>query len=250
MSRIGLIRLAVIALAIGALEWACRSGAIDRFTMIPPSQMAVAMVDLLRRGHLTDDILFTLRNVVAALVLAVASGFVVGVVLHRLPRLRRVVEPLLASYYAVPVFIFYPLFIVIFGLNAWPLIMIGFLFAIVAVIVNTLNGFDRVPRVLFRTARVQRLSRAQEVILITLPAAAPYLFTGLKLAVAYAFIGVVAGEFILSGHGMGHEIAFAYNNFDNRTMYGLMLFLIVLVTVVNMSLHTVEKRMHARRGGR
>ena len=183
MSRIGLIRLAVIALAIGALEWACRSGAIDRFTMIPPSQMAVAMVDLLRRGHLTDDILFTLRNVVAALVLAVASGFVVGVVLHRLPRLRRVVEPLLASYYAVPVFIFYPLFIVIFGLNAWPLIMIGFLFAIVAVIVNTLNGFDRVPRVLFRTARVQRLSRAQEVILITLPAAAPYLFTGLKLAV-------------------------------------------------------------------
>jgi NitT/TauT family transport system permease protein len=37
--------------------------------------------------------------------------------------------------------------------------------------------------------------------------------------VAYSFIGVIAAEFILSGDGIGHEIAFAYNNFDNRTMY-------------------------------
>ncbi|MFW5679952.1 MAG: ABC transporter permease [Pseudomonadota bacterium] len=250
MTRAGWVRLLVVTLAVGALEWACRIGLIDPFAVIPPSGMVAGMVDVLGRGTLTDDILFTLRNVVAALVLSVAAGFVVGVILHRLPRLRRALEPILASYYAVPVFIFYPLFIVIFGLNAWPLIMIGFLFAIVAVIVNTLNGFDRVPRVLFRTARVQRLGRLQEVFLITLPAAAPYLFTGLKLAVAYAFIGVVAGEFILSGHGMGHEIAFAYNNFDNRTMYGLMLFLILLVTAVNLGLHGIEQRLHARRGGR
>ena len=52
---------------------------------------------------------------------------------------------------------------------------------------------------------------------IRLPAAAPHLFSGLKLAVAYSFIGVIAGEFILSTKGVGHEIAYAYNNFDNPT---------------------------------
>ena len=250
MNRAGWIRLLVIAIALGALELACRAGAIDRYTLIPPSAMAAGMVDALGSGRYTDGILYTLRNVAAAFALAVSAGVIAGVVLHRLPRLRAVVDPLLASYYAVPVFIFYPLFIVIFGLNAWPLVMMGFLFAVAAVVVNTLNGLDRVPRVLFRTARVHRLGRIGSAVHIVLPAALPHLFTGMKLAVAYAFIGVVAGEFILSGNGIGYEIAFSYNNFDNRTMYGLMLFLLVLVTTVNMSLHAVEQRMHARQQGR
>ena len=44
---------------------------------------------------------------------------------------------------------------------------------------------------------------------------------------AYSFIGVIAGEFILSTSGIGHEIAFAYDNFDNPRMYGLILFVLV-----------------------
>ena len=79
--------------------------------------------------------------------------------LHRLPRLRRALDPLLASYYAVPTFVFYPLFIVLFGLNRWPLVAIGFLFAVVAVCINTLDGLERVPRVFAAHRAVMRLSR-------------------------------------------------------------------------------------------
>jgi NitT/TauT family transport system permease protein len=250
MTRVGWIRLAVVGAAVGLLETACRTGAIDSYSMIPPTEMAVAAWDLLSGGRMTEEILFTLRNVVTAFLLSVATGFALGAVLHRLPRTRRALEPLLASYYAVPIFIFYPLLIVVFGMGAWPLIAIGFLFAVVAVIVNTLNGLDRVPRVMFKVARVHRMSRVAETLLVILPAAAPHLLTGVKLAVAYSFIGVIAGEFILSGDGLGYEIAFAYNNFDNRTMYGLMLFVLVLVASVNMTLHAWERRLHARRGGR
>jgi NitT/TauT family transport system permease protein len=250
VSRPALIRLAVMAFLVGWLELASQSGWVNRYTIIPPSEMAAALLDILASGRLTGAILYTLQNVAAAFVVALIVGFVIGAVLFRLPRIRRAMEPLLASYYAVPVFIFYPLFIVMFGLNAWPLIAVGFLFAVAAVVINTMNSFDRVRPVLGKTARALRMSRTQETLRITLPAAAPYLFTGLKLAVAYAFIGVVAGEFILSGAGLGYEIAFAYNSFDNRTMYGLMLFLLIFVTVINMTLHTIERRLHARRQGR
>lgn len=250
MSRVAWIRLTVIAAALAALEGACRLGWIDPLTMPPPSLAAAHAYDILASGRMTGDIVMTLRNVAAGFALAVTVGFLIGVVLHRLPRLRTAVDPLLASYYAVPIFIFYPLLIVIFGLNHWPLIAIGFLFAVVAMIINTLNGFDRVPRVLFKVARAHRMSRPAEVLLITLPSAAPHLFTGVKLAVAYSFIGVVAGEFILAGAGVGYEIAFAYNNFDNRTMYGLMLLLLLFVATINVGLHTWERRMYARRGGR
>ena len=107
-------------------------------------------------------------------------GFALGAIIHALPRVRRAVDPLLASYYSIPFFVFYPLLIALFGLNTIPLIVIGFVFATAAMVISTLNGLDRVPRVMTKTARVLRLSPTRSVWSVTLPSAAPYLFTGVE----------------------------------------------------------------------
>jgi NitT/TauT family transport system permease protein len=250
VSRAGWIRLAIIVLLVLALEAACRLGWIDPVAVIAPSAMAAGAWHLLASGQYTSHILLTLTNVSMACALAVVVGFMLGWVLYKLPRLRRAADPLLASYYAVPTFIFYPLFIVLFGLNRWPLVAIGFIFAVVAMALSTLQGFERVPLALRRTARAMRLSTAQEMIHVVLPACVPYLFTGVKLAIVYSLIGVIAGEFVLSGAGFGFDIAFAYNSFDNATMYGLMLLLLGFVIVLNLLLHAWEQRLYLRRGGR
>ena len=91
-----------------------------------------------------------------AFVLSVTVGFALGAIIHALPRVRRAVDPLLASYYSIPFFVFYPLLIALFGLNTIPLIVIGFVFATAAMVISTLNGLDRVPRVMTKTARVLR----------------------------------------------------------------------------------------------
>ena len=65
---------------------------------------------------------------------------------------------------------------------------------------------------------------------------------------AYSVIGIVAGEFILASAGIGKQIAVAYNAFDNQTMYGLLLFILTLVAVVNGFLHNWEQRLHRRWG--
>ncbi len=250
MTRAGWLRVALVLALVAALEIACRAGWVDPVAVIPPSAMFAGAWALLASGQYTGDILLTLSNVAIACALAVVAGFLGGWALFRLPRLRRAADPLLASYYSVPTFIFYPLFIVLFGLNRWPLVAIGFVFAVVAMALNTLNGFERVPRVLRRTARAMRLSVADEMLHVVLPSCAPYLFTGLKLAIVYAFIGVIAGEFVLSGSGFGFQIAFAYNSFDNRTMYGLMLLLLGFVGALNLLLYSWERRLFLRRGGR
>jgi NitT/TauT family transport system permease protein len=246
MSRVGWLRLLVIAVAVLSIEAVCRLGLVARFTLIPPSDMIVGLVRILWSGKMNHDIAITLSNVGAAFLLAVSVGFVAGAVLFLLPRVRRLFDPLLATYYAIPIFVFYPFFIVLFGLNRLPQITIGFLLAVVAMIINTLNGFDRVPRVLLKTARIYRMGRAATIRHIVLPYATLYIFTGLKLAVAYSFIGVIAAEFILSGDGMGHEIAFSYNNFDNMTMYPLILLIIAIATVLNMLLYVWEQRFIRR----
>ena len=247
MTRAARLRLLVTVAAILLLEVASRMAWIDPVSFIPPSAMARGAWRLLVSGDYVHDMLLTLSAGAVAVLLSVSVGFVAGILLFRLPRLRRVLDPLLLSYYAVPIFVFYPMLIVLFGLNRWPLIAIGFLFAVVAMAVNTLNGLERVPNVLLRTARTLRMSRVDEVRLITLPASLPFVFTGVKLSIVYSFIAVIAGEFVLSGAGFGYRIAFAYNNFDNATMYGLMLLLLVFVGGVNLALQVAEQRLYQRR---
>ncbi|MEI6201632.1 MAG: ABC transporter permease subunit [Enhydrobacter sp.] len=246
LSREGWIRLAVIVVMVGAFEALCRIGIIPRTVVLPPSQMATSLWDILHTGEYNKDIISTLQNIAASAAISVSLGFAIGVILHALPRLRATIEPLLASYYAVPTFMFYPAFIVVFGVNAWAIIAIAVLLSIVAMIASTLTGLDRIPRVLRKTALIYRMSTAKRAVLIDFPAAAPHLFTGIKLAFAYAFIGVIASEFILSGQGIGYAIAYAYNNFDNRNMYGLMLLVILLATAANTALDMFDRRLQTR----
>jgi NitT/TauT family transport system permease protein len=247
-TKVGLTRAGIVAGAFIALEILCRTGTIPRATMIPPTEMAAALWQILRDGQANKDISFTLINTFAAIALSVFLGFWMGAALHALPRLRRVFEPLLSAYYAVPVFIFYPLLIVAFGVGRTALIVMGAMFGVVAMIVNTAMGLDRVPSAVLQTASVMRLGPLSRLVLVRLPAASPYLVTGVKLAVAYAVIGIVAGEFILATAGIGKRIAFGYQDFDNRMMYGMLLLLLILVMIVNSVLSHWEKRLHHRFG--
>ena len=248
MTRVGRIRLVVIIAAVLALELACRSGLIDRRIVVPPSEMATSLAGLLASGAITRDIVQTLGIITVAVALSVAFGFALGLLIHALPRVRAALDPLFATYYAVPIFIFYPVLVAIFGLSLIPILLIAIATAMVAMIIATLNGLDRVPRVLTKVARVHRMGKLATALRLQLPAAAPHLFTGVKLAVSYGFIAVVASEFILAPAGLGRDIADAYADFNNRRMYALMLFVLIIATFVNMVLHALDLRWAERRG--
>ena len=240
-------RIAVIVGLVLLLEALCRFGVIKRLTMIPPSEMFASMAAMIWSGEITDDIVQTLIEVLGACLVSVVAGSGLGLLIHGQARVRQAIAPVLASWYAVPFFVFYPLLVALFGLNALPLIAIGVVIATPAMMLSTLAGLDRVPPVLRRVARVHRMSSLSEAWRITLPSAAPHLFTGLKLAFAYSFIGVIAGEFILSGRGLGFGVAYAYESFENRKMYGLMLLVLLVAVGVNGVLHAWEGRLAARR---
>ncbi len=240
-------RVAILAGALLLLELMCRTGTVDPMSVIPPSEMLVSMVEQIASGDVTDAMTQTFSTIGAAFVLAVAAGTIAGSLLHAVPRLRAAVNPILASYYSVPTFIFYPLLVALLGLGTMPLVVLGVLTATPAVVISTLAGLDGVAPVMRKVARVQRLGRARTLWSIVLPAALPSLFSGFKLALSYALIGVIAGEFILSGSGLGYAISFAYQSFDNRAMYGLMAFVLLVAVSANALLYIWESRLAMRR---
>src|SRR5262249_17986108 len=119
------VRVAVLAGLILLLEVLCRTGVIDPLTVIPPSEMAASMVEHLASGDLNDSIVQTFSTIILAFILAVALGTLFGALVHRTPRLRDVLDPLLASYYSVPTFIFYPVLVALLGLGMAPLVVLG-----------------------------------------------------------------------------------------------------------------------------
>jgi NitT/TauT family transport system permease protein len=247
LRRSTVARTALLLVLVGLLEVACRADWISRTTLIAPSEMFVVLFQGLHSGHFNEAIASTIGNVGAAMLISVVFGFLAGVTIHALPRIRQAVEPFLASSYAIPGFIFYVPLLGAFGVNDAPLISVGCILAVPSMILATFNGLDRIPSVLGRVSRVYHLGFFRTMFLVTLPCAAPYLFSGVRLCLAYAFIGVIASEFILSDRGIGYSIAFAYHDFDIRTMYALMLLLILLVTGANMGLQMWEERLMTRR---
>jgi NitT/TauT family transport system permease protein len=248
MSRLRLYQFAIVAGFIALLEFLCLAGVIDKITMPPPHIIVRDFIRMIFAGRYFGEIGKSLGNVLLAFASAYVLGVVTGTILHGYKTAREVLDPLFATYYAIPVFAFYPLFIVMFGLGDGPQILIGFLLAVVAVIVTTLNGLDRVPQVLKKTARVNGLDPLQTAVRITLPFCAPSLLTAAKLALAYAFIGVIGSEFIMARAGMGYEISYAYTNFDNATMYPLILLILLLSVAANSLLSHWEAVLLARRG--
>ena len=241
-------RIGIIVGFIAVLEVLCLAGAIPPLTMQPPHQMIVDLAIMLVSGSLNAAIAKTMSNAAIAFLIAMGVGVASAIIIHNFRRLRDTLEPVFATYYAIPVFAFYPLLIILLGLGDAPQIFIGTMLGVVAVIVNTLNGLDRVPRVILKTAKVSQMSAFETAWFVTLPYAAPYILTGAKLAVAYSLIGVIGAEFIMSTGGMGYEISFAYNNFDNAIMYPLILLIVVVSITINTLLARWEKTLMRRRG--
>ncbi|MCP4561861.1 MAG: ABC transporter permease subunit [Bosea sp.] len=241
------VRLGLITAIVLALEILTRIGVIARFVAPPPSEMMVGLWRLLLSGRVHLAITQTLSKIAIACSLAIVVGILMGVAIQRFRGLADAMSPFFTAYYAVPVYAFYPMMIAIFGIGEAPQIVIGFMLAVVAVVVNTINALDRIPRVLRKTAAVYGMRPLEAARRIYLPHAGPYLATGVKLAVSYSFIGVIGAEFIMSRIGIGHEIVFAYNNFENEIMYPLILFVLLVAGAVNGLFYAWEKRLLSRR---
>jgi NitT/TauT family transport system permease protein len=233
----------ILAAVVLALELICRAGLVRPTDLVPPTAMLRAMAIAFTQRETLDDVRLTLSSVAMSVVIAAVLGIASGIVLHALPRMRRACEPFIASYYALPLFALYPILVVIFGVGATPIVLTGVLYAMMSVLIGTLSGLDHIPRVFRKTAKVHRLGTFGTIFRIYLPAAAAEVAGGITLSVSYAFVAVIASEFLLAPAGLGHAIADAYTTFRIERMYGLMLGLALVVILINAGLRALRTRL-------
>ncbi len=256
--KITITKWLVLLCSAGCLEIVARTGIIRRSTLTPVSEMFITLwkllvlpgaipARLLNDTSLASNFFMTFGEILLSFSFAVLVGFPIGILLWRWKTLARILNPYLVSYYAIPVFALYPIIVGIFGIGLLSITFMGWLFAIVAIIINTAMGFDVVDKRIYpKVGRSLRLSHWKTFVWIYFPAATPHIFTGLKLAFIYAIIGVIASEFILSTKGLGHLVRFTYAAFETEIMYASMLLIVIMALVVNTILVRVEAWLYGR----
>lgn len=168
-------------------------------------------------------------------------GLLLGLLFWKLPTVGRIFEPYLVSFYAVPMVLFYPLAIVVVGINASSVVILATIMATIPVALNTTVGLNGIRPVYLKLARSLQCSPRQLLMSIALPAAAPFIVAGLRLGVVYALIGSIAMEFVTAQAGLGYRIRYLYEIFDNQTMFAYIFVVLVVSMILTALLVVVEK---------
>ncbi|HLT25146.1 MAG TPA: ABC transporter permease [Zeimonas sp.] len=176
-------------------------------------------------GTLYGHIGFTLGSTAVGLLIGAVAGFVVGVVVAEVPALERAVYPIVAGIQSVPKVALAPLIIVYFGLGAGSKIFTVALLVFFPIFVNTVAGLKSVDVELVALFRTLSASRLHVLSQVKIPAAAPAIFSGMKIAVVVGLIGCITSEFVASMQGIGFIIKSRAGELDVSLMFVCILIL-------------------------
>jgi NitT/TauT family transport system permease protein len=222
--------LGTVVVAIGIIQELIAAGRINRFIVPLPSQIAASFGRVIVEENVLGRFLLTAGEALAAGVLLTVVGVSLGVLLYRFRLLRLACETWVAALASAPIVLMYPLFLVIFGRNAFTIVMIGFTAALPPVILKTIEGLAGTRRVLIDVGLSFKLTPAQQFWKILFPAALPSMFVGIRLGLIFALINIVGVEFLINFGGLGQLINELAERYDLPGTYAAICF-VILVSV-------------------
>ncbi|MDR3321171.1 MAG: ABC transporter permease [Synergistaceae bacterium] len=231
-----------IGLLLFLLLWeaAPRIGWVSQTYMSPPSAVLKAIYLLAARGELWRHFAISLQRVMFGLLLSVAVGIVLGLFIGYFRRIERHLDLLFQAFRQMSAFALFPVFILLFGLSELSKTIIIFWASLWPVLLNTSSGVKNVDKVLIQSAKSMGASRGYIFLRIVLPAAAPEIFTGIRLGGSYCVMAVVAAEMIGANAGLGYLVLYSQETFNIPEMYAGIICLAILGLGLNYALYSVE----------
>ena len=243
-SNLAISGISTVVLLAGLLAFAeigARAGLWTTQVLPAPSVILAELSTLLGQPQFWSDAGRTGLEVACAIVFGSLLGFAAGLIFWKVPAVGRIFEPYLVSFYAVPLVLFYPVMIVLVGINAMSVIILATVMAAIPMALNTAVGLNSMPAVYLKLARSLKTSPRQTLFAIAIPAAGPYIVAGLRLAVVYALIGTIAMEFTTAQAGLGYRIRYLYEIFDNNQMFAYIAVVLILSCLLTVLLALVER---------
>ena len=229
-----MIRVASIVIVLGL--WELFGPSMNRVFLRPPSQIAMAFVDLLATGELQTALVQSLRVFGVGLAIAIVAGIFIGIVMGRSRIAFNILDPWVSALYSVPSVALLPLVAVAFNYSGDPpRIAAVVLFAIFPILINTQQGVRNVDPMLMEVARAFNTSERRLWSDVIVPSALPFILAGVRLSIGRALIGMIVAEFLIGLAGLGYLIIVYQNTFRIDRMF-VPVILVATIGVVLMGL--------------
>ena len=235
-------RLAILVAFLVA--WQLASGPLIRpFFVSSPIAIAEALLEWIRTGELWYHGRFTLTAALLGYVFGSVAAIALAWPLGLMHRLYRITEPYFLVAYSVPAVAMGPVFILWFGLGLTPKVVLAAYFVFFIVYVNTVTGFQQVPRGLINVTRVLGASRLQLLRTVIFPSAIPYILAALRVTLPAAMIGAVVGEFIASNRGLGYLTRAAASEYSTAGVIAGVVVMSAIVLAMSLMLRPLSRAL-------
>lgn len=231
----------LIVVVLGLWEVASRRGWVSESRYSSPSAVWDELVVLYRNDVLVTDGAATLKAMSMALLIGVPSGVAAGLILAAAPFLDRVVGPFLIPLNSIPRIALAPLFIVWFGLTMSAKVALALSIIFFIIVFNARAAVKNVDPDLVVVARLLDMPLLTMYRKVILPASIPTVFAGVRLAVTYSLLGVIASEMIAARDGLGVSIVRYGALFQVSGIFAVLLVLCMVAIVFGTALDIIER---------
>lgn len=231
----------VLAASIVVWEAAVRLFGVRKFILPAPSAI---VVDLWHEpGYFLQQTGYTLGTTALGFALAVVLGLGLAVAIVHSRFLDRTLYTFLVVLNSIPKVALAPLFVIWLGTGIEPKVAIALMIAIFSIVIDAVLGLRSVDPEALNLARVSRAPAWAVLWKIRLPNALPYIFSGMKVAISFALVGAIVGEFVAGEVGLGSVILQAQSTFDTTRAFAAILLLGVMGTVLFFLVEQAERWM-------
>lgn len=197
----------VISISIILATWWLTSGTIFNPAILPsPPQVAERFWEMIATAELLFHLGISLKRILIGCVLGCSLGFIIGTSMGGIKLMKDILEPPFQFFRNIPPVALVPLAITVLGIGETSKISVIVYITILSMTLNCAAGMMSTPQIRIRAALCLGASRRDIFLRIVLPSAWPYILTGLRVAVGYSFMAVVAAEMIAAEKGIGFLI--------------------------------------------
>lgn len=152
---------------------------------------------------LQDQIVASMRRILEGFLIGSAVGVPIGLAIGSFRPVRMLLEPWTEFFRFIPAVAMITVSVIWFGIGEESKIFLIAYATVFVVVISTAAGVGAVGRDKIRAAQCLGASRLQIFALVALPATVPYILTGMRVAMANAFVTIVAAELVASNDGLG-----------------------------------------------
>ena len=195
--------LPIVSVVVFLGAWQIVGAGLNPILLATPTAVAAAFVGIVGDGTLVPAFVRAMEVLAVGFGLAALVGIAVGVLMGRSRSANRVLSPYVSFFQATPLIGLVPLVVIWFGIGFESEVAVTFLLAVWSIIINTSEGVRNTPETLLDMARIYHASERSVIRNIAMPHAVPFIFAGLRIALAKALIGVIIAEMDVSLKGLG-----------------------------------------------